>query len=51
MGLEQGNEPPALDASTQCVRAAGVLLPVGQDPKVWAKDKIENVTGKPVFSI
>ena len=51
LGLGQGLEPPALDAATQCVRAAGVLLPVGQDPKVWAKDKIENVTGKPVFSI
>ena len=42
---------PGLDASTQRVRAAGVLLPTSQDPKVWAKDKIEQVTGKPVFSV
>ncbi len=49
--LEQGQEPPALEAVTQAVRAAGVLLPVGQDPMTWAKDKIENVAGKPIFSV
>ena len=51
MGLLKGIEPPALDASTQQVRAAGVLLPTAQDPKPWAKDKIEHVAGKPVYSI
>ncbi len=51
MGLLKGIEPPALDASTQQVRAAGVLLPKTQDPKPWAKDKIEHVAGKPVYSI
>jgi hypothetical protein len=50
-GLAQGQEPPALDASTQQVRAAGVLLPKGQDPKPWARDKIQQVKGKPVYSL
>ena len=50
-GLAQGIEPPALDASTQQVRAAGVLLPKTEDPKPWAKDKIEHVKGKPVYSL
>ena len=49
--LEKGQEPPALQAATQSVRAAGVLLSVGQNPVVWAKDKIENVAGKPIFSV
>ncbi len=49
--LRLGVEPPALDASTQRVRAAGVLLPRGEDPKPWAKDKIQDVAGKPVFSL
>ena len=51
MGLLKGIEPPALDATAQQVRAAGVLLPKAQDPKPWAKDKIEHVAGKPVYSI
>ena len=51
VGLSEGVEPPALDASTQQVRAAGVLLPKGQDPKPWAKDKIQHVAGKPVYSL
>ena len=51
LGLAQGIEPPALDATTQQVRAAGVLLPVGQDPKVWGKEKIEHVAGKPVYTL
>ena len=50
-GLQEGIEPPALDASTQQVRAAGVLLPKNEDPKPWAKDKIQHVQGKPVYSI
>jgi phthalate 4,5-dioxygenase len=49
--LMAGKPIPALEASTQAVRAAGVLLPVNQNPMAWAKDKIENVAGKPVFSI
>jgi hypothetical protein len=27
------------------------MLPKGQDPKPWAKDKLENVAGKPIYSI
>ena len=50
-GMAQGREPPALEAATQAVRAAGVLLPRGEDPKPWAKDKIEQVKGKPVYSL
>jgi phthalate 4,5-dioxygenase len=49
--LMAGKPVPALDASTQAVRAAGVLLPVDQNPMLWAKDKIEHVAGKPVYSI
>ena len=51
LGLAQGIEPPALDATTQQVRAAGVLLPTTQDPKVWGKEKIEHVAGKPVYTL
>ena len=51
LGLLEGREPPALDASSQQVRAAGVLLPRDQDPKPWGKDKIEHVQGKPVYSL
>ena len=51
LGLAQGIEPPALDATTQQVRAAGVLLPTAQDPKVWGKEKIEHVAGKPVYTL
>ena len=51
LGLLQGVEPPALNASEQQVRAAGVLLPKDQDPKPWARDKIQRVRGKPVYSL
>jgi hypothetical protein len=51
LGLQQGVEPPALNAAEQQVRAAGVLLPKSQDPKPWARDKIQRVRGKPVYSL
>ncbi len=51
LGLQQGVDPPALNAAEQHVRAAGVLLPKGQDPKPWARDKIQRVRGKPVYSL
>jgi phthalate 4,5-dioxygenase oxygenase subunit len=51
LGLEQGLEPPALQAAAQHVRAAGVLLPRSEDPKSWARDKIQQVRGKPVYSL
>jgi hypothetical protein len=28
-----------------------VLLPRDQDPKPWARDKIQQVRGKPVYSL
>jgi hypothetical protein len=51
VALEQGIEPPALDASEQHVRPAGVLLPKGDDPMVWAKAHLANGLDEPVFSI
>jgi phthalate 4,5-dioxygenase len=51
LDLQNGISPPALDATTQQVRAAGVLLACDEDPKPWAKDKIEHVAGKPVYSV
>ncbi len=51
LGLQNGVEPPALDAAAQQVRAAGVLLPKDEDPKPWARDKIQHVKGKPVYSL
>jgi hypothetical protein len=50
-GLAQGIAPPALEPDAQQVRAAGVLLPKSQDPKAWAEDKLQQVAGKPVFSV
>jgi phthalate 4,5-dioxygenase len=50
-GLAKGITPPALAGKSHSVRAAGVMLPKDQDPKTWARDKIENVTGKPIYSI
>ena len=51
VALEQGIEPPALDASEQRVRPAGVLLPKGDDPLLWAKTHLANGLDEPVFSI
>ena len=49
--LAQGVEPPALDAGTQRVRAAGVLLERGVDPADWAKDHLADGLHQPVYSI
>lgn len=51
MGLAKGEEPPALDASAQRVRAAGVLLERGANPVEWAKDHLENGLNQKVFTI
>jgi hypothetical protein len=51
VALEQGIEPPALDAKEQRVRPAGVLLPRGDDPLAWAKTHLANGLDEPVFSI
>jgi nitrite reductase/ring-hydroxylating ferredoxin subunit len=51
LGLEQGAEPPALDASQQRVRAAGVLLPLDQKPQEWAKVHLADGLTQPVYSL
>ncbi len=51
IGLTQGQEPPALDASAQHVRSAGVLLPREQDPVAWAKEHLADDLHNPVWSI
>jgi phthalate 4,5-dioxygenase oxygenase subunit len=51
LGLEQGIEPPALDASAQRVRAAGVLLDRSQDPVEWAKDHLADGLDQAVYSV
>ena len=50
-GLQEGIEPPALDASAQRVRPAGVLLPKDQDPVEWAKEHLTDSIHKPVYSL
>jgi nitrite reductase/ring-hydroxylating ferredoxin subunit len=49
--LQDGVEPPALDADCQRVRAAGVLLPRGQKPQEWAKEHLDDAKDQPVYSI
>jgi phthalate 4,5-dioxygenase oxygenase subunit len=51
IGLQQGQEPPALEASTQYVRAAGVLLPRDLDPREWAREHLADASNQPVYSI
>ena len=50
-GLQQGVEPPALNASRQRVRAAGVLLERGVKPQEWARQHLADGLGEPVYSI
>ena len=50
-GLQQGIEPPALDAQKQRVRAAGVLLPHGVKPQDWAAQHLADGLTQPVYSI
>jgi hypothetical protein len=51
ISLEEGKEPPALDASQQRVRPAGVLLPKDQNPVEWAREHLADSTKKQVFSL
>lgn len=51
IGLEQGIEPPALDAREQRVRPAGVLLPRGESPLEWAKTHLADGLDRPVYSL
>jgi hypothetical protein len=49
--LEKGDEPPAVDASQQRVRAAGVLLGREIKPQDWAKEHLADGLNQPVYSI
>jgi phenylpropionate dioxygenase-like ring-hydroxylating dioxygenase large terminal subunit len=49
--LRPDSAPPALDASQQRVRAAGVLLPRDQKPQQWAKAHLADVSDQPVYSV
>src|SRR5262249_7072646 len=49
--LQPDSEPPAINASQQRARAAGVLLPRDQKPQEWAKTHIVDASDQPVYSI
>jgi hypothetical protein len=51
VALEKGEEPPALDAKQQRVRAAGVLLDRTLNPRDWAKVHLADGLSRPVYSI
>ncbi|MBV9237937.1 MAG: aromatic ring-hydroxylating dioxygenase subunit alpha [Xanthobacteraceae bacterium] len=51
VALENGHEPPALDADQQRVRAAGVLLDRGVNPREWAALHLADASKQPVYSI
>ncbi len=51
LALPQGGTPPALSASSQRARAAGVLLPRGQQPQEWAHEHLADSREQPVFSV
>jgi hypothetical protein len=50
-GLQNGVEPPALEAGKQRVRAAGVLLEHGKKPEEWARAHIADGLQQPVYSL
>jgi phthalate 4,5-dioxygenase len=50
-GMAADVEPPALDARTQRVRAAGVLLDRQAKPQDWAKRHLADGLKEPVYSI
>jgi len=49
--LGKGATPPALNATAQRVRAAGVLLDKAQDPVTWAKAHLANDLTQPVYTL
>jgi hypothetical protein len=51
VALENGGEPPALDAEQQRVRAAGVLLDRAVNPRDWAAVHLADSSTQPVYSI
>lgn len=50
-GLAAGLEPPALDASAQRVRAAGVLLDRAADPVEWAKGHLLDSSNQSLYTL
>jgi len=51
LALQKGEEPPALAASAQRVRAAAVLLARGTDPMAWAHGHLVVDGQEPVHSV
>lgn len=51
LAVENGEDPPALDAAKQRVRPAGLLLPKDQDPIEWAKENLADSINKPVVTL
>jgi phthalate 4,5-dioxygenase oxygenase subunit len=51
VGLENGEEPPALNVSAQHVRAAGVLLDRSTDSVEWARQHLADSRDQPVYAI
>ena len=49
--LQEGIDPPALPSRAQRVRAAGVLLPHGQEPQQWARAHLVSGGDEPVYSL
>ena len=49
--LQQGVEPPALNANKQRVRAAGVLLERSIKPQEWAHQHLADGLEEPVYSL
>ena len=51
LGLEAGSEPPALDASKQRVRSAGVLLDRALNPVEWAQEHLADGLHQPLYTV
>jgi len=51
IALQQGADPPALDAERQRVRAAGVLLDRAVKPQEWARQHLADGLRQPVYTI
>ncbi|MBX9824609.1 MAG: aromatic ring-hydroxylating dioxygenase subunit alpha [Xanthobacteraceae bacterium] len=49
--LEKGIEPPAVDAPSQRVRSAAVILDKSVDVKEWARLNLNDALNKPVFTL
>lgn len=50
-GLERGIDPPALDAASQRVRAASVLLDRATKADEWAQQALADALEKPVYTV